>query len=130
MPEYVPLFKPGQSITRTASAGVTGGQLLMVSGSGTVAATSGAVTSWVGVAAFDAAAGELVTVHKGGVQRIVAAGAVTAGDQVVAASNGRVASLAAAAGATASDINSARQVVGVALTTAADGALVEVDVPR
>lgn len=42
MADYLPLFKPGQDITSTTSAAVTGGQLLVVSGSGTVAPTSGA----------------------------------------------------------------------------------------
>lgn len=130
MADYVPKFTPGQAITSQASAAITGGQLVAVSGSGTVAKTAGASTAWVGVAAFDAANGDKVTIHKGGVQRIVASGAITAGDQVISAADGKVASLAAAAGATAGDINAARQVVGTALTTAADGASVEIDMDR
>lgn len=102
----------------------------MVSGSGTVAASSGASVAWLGVAAFDATSGDQVTIEKGGVQRPLASGTVNAGDQVVSAANGRVATLAAAAGATAADINSARQVIGVALTTATDGNAVEVAFDR
>lgn len=130
MAEYVPLFKPGQAITSQASAAIVGGRLVAVSGSGTVAETAGATTAWVGVAAFDAASGDKVTVHCGGVQKLTASGAITAGDQVISAAAGRVASLAAAAGATAGDINSARQVVGIALSTAADGGSVQIQMVR
>jgi predicted RecA/RadA family phage recombinase len=42
MAEYLPLKAPGQSISMTASAAITGGQLVRVSGSGTVAPTSAA----------------------------------------------------------------------------------------
>lgn len=121
MADYVPLYKPGESITSTASATITGGQLCGVSGSGTVAPTAAAAASFVGVAAFDVANGDKVTLHKGGVQRLTAAGAVTAGDIVVPASAGRVATNAAPG---------AGQQVGVALTTAADAASVEVDMVR
>lgn len=130
MADYVPKYTPGQAITSQASAAITGGQLVAVSGAGTVAPTVGATTAWLGVAAFNAAIGDKVTLHKGGVQRIVAAGAINAGDQVISAAAGRVASLAAAATATVGDINAARQVVGTALTTAADGASVEIDMDR
>lgn len=125
MGDYVPLHD-GEEITRKASADITGGQVVVVSGSGTVAASAGASTAWLGVAAFDCKNGDDVTICKGGVQRPLASGAINAGDQVVSAANGRVAALAAAAGATAGDINAARQVIGKALTTAADGAAVEV----
>lgn len=130
MPEHQPKFAPGATITRTTSAAVTGGQLLAVSGSGTVAPTAGATAAWVGVAGFDAASGALVTVYKGGVQRLIASGAVTAGDLVVPAANGAVSTLPAATVADVASINASRQVVGVALTTAATGALVEIDFDR
>ena len=130
MAEYLPLYKPGREITRDASAAITGGQLVGVSGSGTVAPTTASQASWVGVAGFDAASGDKVTVYTGGVQRITASGAVTAGDQLVAAASGQVSTLAATATAVAADINNARAVVGTALTTAASGALVEVQMAR
>jgi hypothetical protein len=134
MTEYVPLFKPGQSFTRQASAAITGGQLVGVSGSGTVAPTGAAQASWVGVAAFDAANGDQVTVHAGGVQRIVADGAVAAGDVLVsAATAGRVATVAAvnATAPTTADANNTRAIVGIALTAAAAaGELVEVQMER
>jgi hypothetical protein len=37
MAEYLPIYRPGQVLTLKASAGITGGQLVAVSGSGTVA---------------------------------------------------------------------------------------------
>lgn len=122
MAEYLPLFKPGCSISSTASAAVTGGQLLVVSGSGTVAPSSVATHAFVGVAAFDAASGAAVGVHKGGVHRLTATGAITAGDRVIPAANGTVATLGAG-----TDYS---QVVGIALTTAAAGAAVDVDFVR
>jgi hypothetical protein len=131
MADYLPLFKPGEDITSTLTAACTGGQLLAVSGSGTVAPTAGATAAWVGAAAFDAASGARVSIHKGGVQRLTAAGAIAAGDQLVAAANGTVATVpAVAATIGAADITNTRQIVGIALTAAADGAAVDVDLVR
>lgn len=131
MADYLPLYKPGQSITRQTSAAVTGGQLVGVSGDDTVAPTTADQASWIGVAGFDAAAGEQVTVHCGGVQRILADGAVTAGDVLVAsATAGRVATLAAVTTPTAADVTTTRAIVGIALTTAADGEPVDVHMER
>lgn len=122
MADYTPIAVPGAAFTLSASATIVGGQVVAVTGSGTVGpagASSGAV---VGVAAFDAASGSDVTVYTGFiVHESVASGTVTAGDQVVSAAAGQVATLAVAAGATAADINNARAVVGVALTTATTG---------
>lgn len=127
MSDYLPRFKPGQAFTSTTSAAVTGGRVLAVSGAGTVAHAGAASAAVVGVAGFDAASGAKVTIFRGGVQRLVASAAITAGDQVITAAAGKVASLAAASGNTAGDINAARQVIGVALTTAsADGDVIDV----
>lgn len=88
----------------------------MVSGVGTVApATAGAVST-VGVAGFDAAIGDKVTVIVQAIHRLVATGTVTAGDHVIAA----------AAGTVATGPGTAGQAVGVALTTATNPNLVEV----
>lgn len=122
MAEYEPLHTPGKAITRQASGTITGGQLVIISGSGTVAASTAATHLWLGVAGFDAVSGDQVTVHCEGVQRIVASGAITAGQLVEPATAGKV---AAHTNGT-NDFN----VVGVALTTAADGALVEVSLLR
>lgn len=117
MAEYLPTFKPGQAITLKASAAVTGGQLVEVSGSGTVGPAGAASTKVVGVAAFDAAINDNVTIYSGGVQHAIASGAVAAGDVVQAAANGQVAT-----GTTAP--------LGIALTAAASGADVRVQFNR
>lgn len=130
MAEYLPLYMPGKAITRTAGAAITGGQLVGVVGTGAVAPTTASQASWVGVAGFDAANGDTVTVFAGGVQRLTASGAVTAGDSVVAAAAGQVSSIAAVTTPTAADVSNTRAIVGTALTTAASGALVEIQMDR
>lgn len=115
MADYKPLFLPGKAYTSQASAAITGGALVYVSGSGTVANTSGASTLPIGVAARDAAAsGDKVGVYaRGTIHRLTASGTVTAGNTVEAAAAGAV---AAHTGGT-----NDQRVFGVALTTATDG---------
>jgi hypothetical protein len=108
MAEYVPLYSEADEYTSQASATIVGGQLLIVSGAGTVAPSSAASVAVVGVAANDAGVGDKVTVLVEGIHRLVATGTVTAGDMVVAA----------AAGTVATGPGTAGQSVGVALTTA------------
>jgi len=120
MAEYIPVRIPGQALVAQASAAITGGQLVYVSGSGTVAPATANSPAWLGVAAFDAALGTDVTVHCGGTQEAVASGAITAGALVVAAADGAVSALAAVTTPTAADVTNSRAVVGIALTTAAD----------
>lgn len=122
MAEYLPLHLPGKAFTRQASAAITGGQLVIVSGSGTVAPSTAATHAWLGVAGFDAASGDAVTIFAEGVQRITATGSITAGQLVEPATAGTV---AAHTNGTA-DYN----VVGIALTTVTTGQLVEVDLLR
>jgi len=122
MAEYLPLHIPGKAFTRQASAAITGGQLVVVSGSGTVAPAGAASASWLGVAGFDAATGDNVTIFDEGVQRLVASGAITAGALVEGAAGGKV--------ATHTNGTNDYNVVGLALSTAADGALVEVSLLR
>lgn len=130
MAEYLPLYMPGCAVTSQASAAITGGQLLGVSGSGTVAPTAASQASWVGVAAFDATTGDKVTFYTSGVQRLTASGAITAGDLVVAAANGQVSTAAAVTTPTAADVSTSRAIVGLALSSAANGALVDVQTDR
>lgn len=111
MADYLPIRIPGQALVATASAAITAGQIVEVSGNDTVAPAAADSVKWLGVAAFDAKAGDRVTVHAGGTQAPKASGAVTAGDQVAVAAGGTVATSAEGVGA-----------VGVALTNAADGA--------
>lgn len=122
MAEYLPLHQPGKAYTRVASAAITGGNLVIVSGSGTVAPGSAATASWLGVAANDAANGDNVTVYSEGIQRCVATGTVTAGQTVEAATGGTVATHTNGT----NDVN----IVGLALTTATAGNLVEVSFAR
>lgn len=123
MAEYLPLHGPGRAVTRSASVATTAGQLVFVSGSGTVAPTTAGTLAWMGVASRDAAVGDLLTVFSGGVQRIVAgSGGVTAGVTVEPAAAGAV--VAHTPGT--NDLF----VVGLALTTAIAGALVEVQMER
>lgn len=111
MAEFSPLFKPGAEFTRTTSAAVTGGQVLIVSGSGTVAPASTASAAVVGVAANDAASGADVNVITTGVCNLGAAGAISAGASVASGTGGAV---AAHSGTNYSTI------VGVALSDAAN----------
>ena len=88
MTEYLPKFKPGQTVTFTATAAIAGGQLVEVSGDRSVAPAGAASTKVVGVAGFDAESGDLVTVHIGGVQHIASTAAVIAAGAVVQAAAG------------------------------------------
>lgn len=124
MAGYNPLFKPGQAVTLRASAAITGGQLLDVTGNRTVGPAAAGSTAWTGVAGFDAAVGGDVTIFSGGVQRLKASGAVAAGSLVIAGAAGTVAVVVAPA------TPAVGQQVGTALSTAADGALVEVQMAR
>lgn len=118
MAEYLPVYKPGQAPTLKASAAITGGQLCVVSGSGTVAPSSAATHNFVGVASDDAAVNGNVTFWCGGVQSLTAVGAITAGQLVEPAAGGGVAPHTNGT----NDFN----VYGLALTTAANGAKVRV----
>ena len=115
MPEYTPVATPATTYTIPASAAVTGGRSVAVSGNNTVAPAGAAATNVVGVAAFDqpTVGGDVTIWMRGPVHEVTASGAITAGARVDAAANGTVATAAAG-------LNN----VGIALTTAADGALV------
>lgn len=136
MADYLPKFVGG-TYTASASAAIAGGVIVAVSGSNTVATAGAKAAGWVGVSGQAAAAsGDRIPVHYGGIQSVVNSGGVTAGDVLVTAANGAVATLAAvtatgtASATTATDITDTRAVVGVALTTAADGAAVLVKFER
>lgn len=130
MAEYLPIRTPGDDLVSTASATITGGTLVAVSGNGTVATAGATSLNWIGVAAFDASANDTVTIYTGGVQEVTASGAITAGDLVVTAASGQVSTLAAVTTPTAGDVTGTRAIVGVALTTAANAAKVRVKLER
>jgi mannitol-specific phosphotransferase system IIBC component len=110
MADYVPVFKPGQDITLTAGSAITGGQLVTLSAANTVIPAAGTSAVWIGVARQDAASGASVVVSLGGVQEVIVAAAVVAGDVVMPAATGRVTPLTG---------TTYTQVVGIALTAQA-----------
>jgi hypothetical protein len=127
VPDYTPPYPVGRALTLTTSGAVIGGDILVVTGSGTVAAlTPNATpsTKVVGVAANDTPSGGRVTVWGfGPVHESIAVGTVTAGDQVVAAATAgrQIKTAPAVTTPTAGDVTNTRSILGIALTTAADG---------
>ena len=93
MPDYTPIFKPGAEVTLVASADVTAGQTLVVTGQQTVGPAAGVSAAYAGVAAFDAKSGERVVVIGPAVHELTASGAINDGDLVTTASSGRVAAI-------------------------------------
>ena len=117
------LFSPNDPITCAVEADVTAERLVEISGNRQVSPAAAKSAAWLGTAATSAVAGEKVAVLRGGVQRILASGAVTAGDIVVAATGGKVATLAAVTTPTAADVTDTRAIVGVAITGGTDVAI-------
>ncbi|WP_297742045.1 capsid cement protein [uncultured Tessaracoccus sp.] len=114
MADYLPLFKPGQTVTMTASAKVEGGMAVEVTGDRRVGPAGAASKKYVGVAGHSAAAEEKVTVHlRSHVQRIKAAGGIAAGDTVECGADGTVKT-----GSTAP--------IGIALAAAQAGELAQI----
>jgi hypothetical protein len=118
MAEYTPVFAGGTApITLKASAAVTGGRLVEVTGNSTVGPAGAASTKVVGVAAFDqAVVTGVVDVWPlpGVVHEATASGAISAGDGLVAGAAGVVSTIGA---------GTFQQLVGVALAAAADTAI-------
>lgn len=122
MSDYTPVQTANLlPITSTASASIVGGQLVEVTGSGTVGPAAAGSIKALGVAAHDAANGVRVTVHPlaGVVHEFVAgSGGVTAGQPVKVGSEANEV-LPLAGGSVGAQ-------VGVALTSAAAEAMVQV----
>lgn len=74
-----------------AGADVQKGQVLYVSGDMTVSPTTAASPAVIGVAMFDAKAGEPVAVECEGLMKLTAAGTIAAGARVASAAGGKVA---------------------------------------
>jgi len=127
--DYAPVFLPGLVMTSVAVGAIVGSDILEVAGSGTVQKAVGTPSQKaIGIAAHDAASGAKVSVV---IDRVVHEGlnegGVTAGDQLVnsAVANRQVKTLPPLGGAPGqADVNAARAIIGVALTTAIDGATV------
>lgn len=130
MADYLPRYKPGETVTYTASAAITAGQMVEITGNDTVGPAGANSTKWVGVAAFDAANGDRVSVHSGGIQKLTTSGTVTAGDLVVCAAAGVVSTLAAVTTPTAADVTNTRAIVGVAKNGATTGLVIDVQLDR
>lgn len=118
MADYTPVITGGaQPSTMTTSAPVTGGQVLIVTGSGTVGPAAAASGLVVGVAAHDAASGAQVTVWPlpGVTHETVTPTGVTAGNALSSAAAGTVDP------GTLGTLAAAGTLIGVALTTATAG---------
>lgn len=90
MANYTP-YLPENSYTFTAGTGGVIGGTCVTAADGMVALKPAADTAKiVGVAGFDADAGDKVTVFAGGVHKLTAAAAVTAGDYLISDSAGKV----------------------------------------
>lgn len=105
---------PADRGTYTASATVTGGQLVEATTGDRQAQPAGTGSLLVyGVALYNAAVGQTFTVASVGVWELIAHGAITAGSRVIAYAGGLVQD----AGATPD----ARKVIGYVLNDAVDG---------
>ncbi len=118
MSDYSPVYSGGaKPFTMTASATITGGQVVYASGVGSVAPTAGANGAYVGVAAADAANGARVTVWPipGVIHESVSPAGVTAGNALTSSTAGGVDS------GTLATIAAAGTLIGTALSTATAG---------
>lgn len=111
MVDYAPYLQPGQAISLTVSAAVTGGQLVEITTDKSIQPAGAASAKVIGVALYDGAVGDTIAVQSAGVQRLTAASAINAGDSVQAAANGQVAT-----------VSSTNPVIGIAIAAAASGA--------
>lgn len=116
MADYTPIFKPGAEVTLTASAAITAGQTLVVTGQQTVGPAGGVSAAYAGVAAADATSGEKVVVIGPAVHELNAAAAVADGDLITTAASGGV--------ATAGADPAAGTVIGLALADAASNKVI------
>lgn len=110
---------PGDHLTMTAAAAITGGQMVSLSGNRTVivaTATLAVQVATIGVALFTAANGDTaLTVATDGVWPLTASGAIVTGDALLPAAAGAVSAAGAAP--------DARIIVGQALEAISGAAL-------
>lgn len=122
MADYTPVYTGGvKPFSATTSAAVVGGNVLIVSGNGTVSASTADSAVVCGVAGNDAASGARVTVWPldGCIHELVASGAITAAGGVNADAAGQV----KASGTGIPTQAAAGALIGTALTTAAGSPL-------
>lgn len=113
------VYAPGADVAGVATAAITGETFVKISanrdGNGSLSvAPAGAGDRALGVAAWSAAAGQIVRVARGGVVKVTAGAAITAGAAVQSDANG--AAIPAASGT----------VLGFAVNGAASGAVAEI----
>lgn len=123
MADYAPVYRSGiNPFTVTSSATIVGGQLVAISGSGTVGVAGALSTAVVGIAAHDCASGARLSVWplSGLVHETTNgnAGTITAGTSIVPGATGN------ADTATTATAAAAGYLMGTAVTTAATGAKV------
>ena len=116
MTDYLPLFRPADTVTFNVTADVTGGHPVQLGSTDrSVAPAEAGSTTYIGVAGHDAKTGDKVTVEVGKViHELTASGAIPRGSQVESSGAGRV------------RVATTGTVIGLALSTAADGATVQV----
>lgn len=101
MADYTPIICDDDlSYTAVASASITGGQVLVVTGVNTVGPAGVAALPIAGVASRDAVSGDNLTVYRSGIQNLVATGTVAAGDALTSGASGTVVTNAAPAAGT------------------------------
>jgi hypothetical protein len=119
--DYSPVYVNNQlASSMTASATITGGQLLENTGASTVGPAGAASTKVVGVAAQDAASGARLSVWplNNVVHEIVSTGTIAVGDGIAAGAAGVAATVVVGTGAAAGTL------IGTAITAATGGAKV------
>ena len=92
MGDHLLKFKPGQSVSFTATTAITGGQVVEVTGDRTVGVPAAAAsTKVIGTAGHDAAIGDMLVVHLAGpIDTMTSAAAITAGADVENAAAGKI----------------------------------------
>lgn len=121
MADYTPIHSGGAvPFTSAASAAITGGQLVIITGNNTVGPATAAALTVVGVAAHDAATAAKVTVWplKNVTHEIVSTGTIAAADGIVAGAAGVAATASIATAAAAGTL------LGKAMSGATGGAVV------
>lgn len=112
---YLPLFRPGETVTFSVTTAVTAGQVVEVgTADRSIAPAAAASAKVVGIVGHDAGVGDKATVEVNKpVHLLKASGAIARGQRLETAAAGAVRTLAAGTA------------VYIALTSAADGAFVE-----
>lgn len=121
----VEAFPSGASkVTMTASAAITAGRLVEVTGNRTVGMAGANSVKVMGVALEGTdfvGTADKIAIATGGVFLLTASGAVSAGDLLVAAANGQVSTLAVVTTPTPADVTNTRAIIGRALEAISNG---------